>query len=99
MKRRDFLKLLGIAPLAPSVLAAKETPPIDLSKKMPQPPDDSTETTTFSPDGVDSVYMTFDCASANSQDYTVIYYALNSEGEYVRISSEDFQCVLNEGSE
>ena len=27
MKRRDFLKLLGIAPLAPSVLMAKEVVP------------------------------------------------------------------------
>lgn len=26
MKRRDFLKLIGLAPIAPSVLAAKERP-------------------------------------------------------------------------
>lgn len=36
MKRRDFLKLIGIAPLAPSVLAAKESiaPLLKTTKKF-----------------------------------------------------------------
>ena len=31
MKRRDFLKLIGVAPIAPSVLAAKEKLPFKLN--------------------------------------------------------------------
>lgn len=31
MKRRDFLKILGISPIAPSLLAAKEKPRLTLA--------------------------------------------------------------------
>ena len=42
MKRRDFLKLIGLAPIAPSVLAAKENSlsfkgiPLKYNKSLPK---------------------------------------------------------------
>ena len=70
MKRRDFLKLLGIAPLAPSVLAAKE--------KLLKPPEK------FVGSGIDGVMYEYDEALifGSSSNCFLIWdgYNLTSQG-------------------
>lgn len=60
MKRRDFLKLLGIAPFAPSVLAAKENPLMKVTRW-----DAATKTLTMNDDGLLKL--------VNFEDYTICF--------------------------
>lgn len=85
MKRRNFLKLLGIAPFAPSVLKAKEP---HLTEEKPV---EIYETFTATEDGWSYLCITADMGVSND-DCTIALYGCSPDGNYKKI---DNYCFVN----
>lgn len=73
MKRRDFLKLIGIAPMAPSVLA--------MTSEFPELPKQSEEFVVYNR----SHSIAFDTSSTNPTSCLIYLYDLDSDGKYIKI--------------
>jgi len=73
MKRRDFLKLICIAPIAPRVLATKENPLMKVTKW-----DAATNTVTIDDDAEiafgNDYTITFDTTDSNDSSCVIAYY-------------------------
>lgn len=84
MKRRDFLKLLTVAPLAPSVLAGKKVEEIADTSELDirfYDGEDESELVYF--------YVTTDMGESNDT-LTCTLYGVGRDGNYVKIDNYSF---------